>query len=77
MFVILGDVLLDEHEYTKVTYTKICFPMVAKGWTILAKNILEVVVRLILLPVRAGELCFIEVKGRDDIDRGYDLFLLQ
>ena len=46
--------------------------LVAKGWIILAKKYIGGGGEIDIIAIRRGELCFIEVKGRDDIDVGYE-----
>ena len=46
--------------------------LAAKGWMILAKKYIGGGGEIDIIAVREGELCFIEVKGRDDIDGGYE-----
>ena len=45
--------------------------LVSQGWIILAKYI-GGGGEIDIIAIREGELCFIEVKGRDDIHGGYD-----
>ena len=46
--------------------------LVSQGWIILAKKYIGGGGEIDIIAIREGELCFIEVKGRDDINGGYD-----
>ena len=46
--------------------------LVSQGWIILAKKYIGGGGEIDIIAIREGELCFIEVKGRDDTNGGYD-----